>query len=294
MDKKVITALGTIAVGGLLFGTSAFAAITQPSGYDLYKEALKNTKAVQSLTPMIELSVRDNGEEIFKVNFVTKLDKETKISSSDIVFDVQNQQKNVDIFVNDGNTVVKSEGSDVYKMLKTNKEGFHKEGKYHGQGHLEDMESIIDALIGNIETFINVSETSDGTRVIDLQLSENQISPVINAVTSVAVKNMADHSSKAVPVEGGFHDGITPELPKLVKNIRVSKIDVKAEVNSENLIEEQAIFFEIIGEDAEGKSHELVVGVDAGFTDFNSTAPDKVDLTGQEVQQIKHEFKHPR
>ena len=294
MDKKVITALGTIAVGGLLFGTSAFAAITQPSGYDLYKEALKNTKAVQSLTPMIELSVRDNGEEIFKVNSVTKLDKETKISSSDIVFDVQNQQKNVDIFVNDGNTVVKSEGSDVYKMLKTNKEGFHKEGKYHGQGHLEDMESIIDALIGNIETFINVSETSDGTRVIDLQLSENQISPVINAVTSVAVKNMADHSSKAVPVEGGFHDGITPELPKLVKNIRVSKIDVKAEVNSENLIEEQAIFFEIIGEDAEGKSHELVVGVDAGFTDFNSTAPDKVDLTGQEVQQIKHEFKHPR
>jgi len=294
MDKKVITALGTIAVGGLLFGTSAFAAITQPSGYDLYKEALKNTKAVQSLTPMIELSVRDNGEEIFKVNSVTKLDKETKISSSDIVFDVQNQQKNVDIFVNDGNTVVKSEGSDVYKMLKTNKEGFHKEGKYHGQGHLEDMESIIDALIGNIETFINVSETSDGTRVIDLQLSENQISPVINAVTSVAVKNMADHSSKAVPVEGGFHDGITPELPKLVKNIRVSKIDVKAEVNSENLIEEQTIFFEIIGEDVEGKSHELVVGVDAGFTDFNSTAPDKVDLTGQEVQQIKHEFKHPR
>lgn len=183
MDKKVITALGTIAVGGLLFGTSAFAAITQPSGYDLYKEALKNTKAVQSLTPKIELSVRDNGKEIFKVNSVTKLDKETKISSSDIVFDVQNQQKNVDIFVDKGETVVKSEGADVYKMLKTNKEGFHKEGKYHGQGHLEDMESIIDALIGNIETFINVSETSDGTRVIDLQLSENQISPVINAVT---------------------------------------------------------------------------------------------------------------
>lgn len=294
MDKKLIATLGTIAVGGLLLGTSAYAAIAQPSGYDLYKEALKKTTAVQNLTPSLEMLVKNNGNDIFKVNSVTKLDKETKVSSSEITVTVGDKEKNVDIYKGKGKIVVKSDDSEIYKVLESNKEGFHKDRKYHGEGHKEDMESIVDALMTNYEKFISTKDLSDGNKAISLQLSEGQISPVINAVTSVVVKNMLEHGDKVETVKGGFHDGLKPELPELVTNIKVNQIDLKAQVSGDNLIQEQTLVFALVGQDINGKTHELVVEMDTNFENFNTTTPETIDLTGKEVQQINHKFKHPR
>lgn len=291
MNKKLIATVGTVALGGVLLGSTAYAAISGTSGYDLYKQALKNTHEVQAMTPKTEVVVLDNGQQVIKVDAVSKVDTVSKTGSQNIQVDTPDGQKQLNIYMQEGKTVVKSADSQVYSILESNGKNFHKDWKQDDTGRLKDIENVIDAMAGNLQNFIGVQENTDGTKSVSLQLTDSQISPVIHAVTSLVANNLdLEHGNKGAT--GGFHDSLKVNLPKLVDNIKVSKIDVAAEINQDNLIAEQTQKFVITGNDAEGKSHELVISINMEFVDYNSTTPDKVDLTGKQIKVIEHQFKH--
>ncbi|ADG83473.1 hypothetical protein [Thermincola potens] len=298
MNKKLMAILGTVAVGGVLLGTTAFAAISGTSGYDVYKEALKNTYAVNSITPKTEVTVKDNGKLLFKVDAISKLDKEKESMSNSVTVTSGGLQKTVDMYRQDNKTVIKSSDSSVYNVLQRGRERNHKkEWREDDPGRIKDIENVADALTGTIQNYITLNSNPDGTKEVALQLSDKQISPIINAVASLMVKNL-DKELKHMgnkPMDFAFENSLQDKLPRLVDNIRVSHIDVEAKINKDNLIQEQTENITITGTDAKGNAHEVVINIDTGFSNYNSTTPDTVDLSGKQVNIISPEnYRHEK
>jgi hypothetical protein len=122
-------------------------------------------------------------------------------------------------------------------------------------------------------------------------MSDNQVSPVINAIASLVVRNAGKEGEHRGTGHMGFafDSSLHDKLPKLVDNIRVSRVDVDAKINKDNLIQEQTESFVITGTDANGKTHEVTVSIDTSFSKYNSTVPDEVNLNGKQVKEISHQ-----
>jgi hypothetical protein len=285
-------------LGSLMLSATAYAAISGTSGYDVYKQALKNTYAVSSMTPKTEVTVKDNGNLLIKAATTTKLDKTNQAMSNTMTIVSGDLEKTLDIYNQDGKTITKSSDSSVYTVTEPGMERKHQndQWKQEDPGRIKDIENVADALVGNVQNYITLNENSDGTKEVSLKLADSQVSPVINALASLVVKNadrQGGHGMYNDKADTAFITGLRDKLPKLVDNIRVSTADLDATVSKDNLIQNQAENLVITGTDANGQNHELAISVTTGFTGFNSTTPDKVDLTGKQVKTVQHEKRGP-
>jgi hypothetical protein len=77
------------------------------------------------------------------------------------------------------------------------------------------------------------------------------------------------------------------ELPKLVDGISISNVDLKADINGQNLITAQEAKITINGQDADGNTHTIIINASIDFSAFNQTTPDTVDLTGKQVETMQ-------
>lgn len=296
MNKKLTTILATVAVGGVLLGTSAYAAISSSSGYDVYKQAFKNTYGVSSITPRTAVTVKDNGKLVLKVDSVSEIDKANNSMSNNVTVSSGGLQKTMEIYSQDGKTIMKSSDSDVYNVMDNSGKRIHRmDRKEEDPERFEDIENVVDAFAGSVQNFINLSENPDGTKEVSLQMSDTQVSPVINAAASLVVRNTGKGGHSGGHMGNVFDSSLQEQLPKLVDNIKVSRVEVEAKINKGNLIQEQSEIFVITGTDSSGKTHEVVVDIDTDFSNYNSTKPDKVDLSGKQVKQISNKgFRHGR
>lgn len=291
MNKKLMTIAGTIVAGTVMLGASAFAAVSGTSGYDVYKQAFKNTYAVHSITPKTEVIVKDNGNLLFKVDSVSKIDKDNKSMSTTTTVAAGDLQETVNVYKQDGQVVIKDSNSNVYNVMESGKGFKHKREWENDGSRQKDIENIADALAGNFQNYITLNDNTEGTKEVSLNLSENQVSPVVNAVASLVVKNIdrekhgnfrQDEGHMKLALENGLKD----KLPKLVDNIKVSQVVVDAKITKDNLINGQNENITITGTDASGKTHQVTVSVNTDFSGYNNTVPDKVDLSGKQVNLI--------
>lgn len=303
MNKKLITIAGTIAVGTVMLGASAYAAISGTSGYDVYKQAIKNTYAVHSITPKTEAVVKDNGSVLFKVDSVSKIDKDSNTMSTTATVAAGDLQESVAVYNQAGQVIYKDSSSDVYNVLNSGKRmRDEKEPKVEKNltekdaGRVKDIENVADALAGNLQNYITLNTNTDGTKEVSLNLSENQVSPVANAIASLLIKNMDKENGKHQgfrPNEDqmmqALQNGLKDKLPTLVDNIKVTQVAVDASITQDNMIAGQTENLTVTGTDAGGKTHQLTVSVSTDFSGYNSTVPDKVDLSGKQVKQMDNE-----
>src|SRR4051794_34028845 len=101
MNKKVLAIGSSILVGSLLLGATAFAAISTNTGYEAYKSALKNSITLKSVTPKVDLVIKDNDNLLAKVDANVKMNKAAKTMSSTISVDNGLQQKTFDVYKTD-------------------------------------------------------------------------------------------------------------------------------------------------------------------------------------------------
>ena len=297
MNKKLMAIAGTVALGSLMLGATAYAAVSGTSGYDLYKQAFKNTYAVNSITPKTQVVVKDNGDLLFKVDAATKLNKENETMSNIVTVASGDQQKTFDIIKQNDQTIFKTSDSNVYDVSQADrwKRPNQEKRKEDDPSRIRDIENVVDALAGNIQNYITSTENPDGTKDVSLALTDNQVSPVVNAAASLAVKNIGSERGFGGHAEGfdsAFVSSLQDKLPKLVDNIRVSHVDVDAVITKDNLIKSQVENLTITGTDANGKTHEIAISVDTGFSGYNSTTPDTIDLTGKQVKTVTRGGEH--
>lgn len=295
MKKKWLVLGSTVGVSGLIMATTGFSVLASTSGYDAYKSALKNTRTAQSVTVQASASLQDNGSALASAAGSFKVSLDAKAASGNADVTSNGTQQSLSFFKQDGQTVLKSGSSDVY-YVEADKERKGMAGhKLDGKEVPQQVETVIDALVGNLKDYVAVDAKADGSKAISVELSDTQLPTLVNVIAPLIIKEAAnpDHhgmhrEQKADAADLPFEeDLLQPALPQLTQNIKIDKVSVKANVNASNLIDHQEAELVVSGQDDSGASHQVTLHVQADLSGYNSTTPDTVDLTGKTVENVK-------
>ena len=301
MNKKSIAIGLSIALGSTMLITTAFANTTGETGYDTYKSAIKNTLIAKNFTENAVITVKDNGNVIASVNNSSKLSLDNNAVSGSTSINAGGQTYTIETYNQDGKAIFKSSDNPVYNVMtkdQNSKEFKNKKSENEGLNStkLNDGELLVDALVGNLQNYVTLDNKSDGSKEISASLSDNQLPAVVNAAASIVVKNAANEGNRMGMEKGdaAFTKNIINSIPKLVDNIRVENVSLKAQINPDNYIVNQVINIIISGKDANGTVHTITADIDMNMLQFNNTTPDQIDLTGKQVNNVTKEFNRTR
>jgi hypothetical protein len=289
MNKKM-TAIGvSIAVGVTLLATTAFATVSSTSGYDAYKSAIKNFMTVKNVTSNINVTVKDNENTVVSYSTDMKIDKDNMSMSKATTISSGGQNKTTNTYLEDGKTITKSSDSDVYTVIAMNpnkKQIGKMVNAAPNDTRVKAIENVADAVVGNIQNYVKLDNPGTNDDV-SLKLSNDQVPAVVNALANLVEQTKLNANEKGIRKPLGQGMNITDKLPKLVDNIKISNVDLNAKIDNNNQMSSQDVTINVTGNDASGVSHTISIIVNAAFTDYNSTTPDKIDLTGKQVKEIQ-------
>jgi hypothetical protein len=275
MKKKWLIAGGAFGIGAVMLLVSGFSAMASTSGYDAYKTAMKNTKAVSSLTANVELTVTDNGTKVLAGTSDIKLSQELKSGSMSATFGGNAKTHSLNVFRQDGKVIFKSSDNEVYRVQEHNASKWEEDGV--APNPPKAVEQVFETLMGNIRELATVESASNGGKHAVLHLSGSQIPAVANVIGTLAVSKLADS------------DHWNVSFPKLTDNIKVEEINLDANINANNVLEQQLAEIKITGTDDSGNNHDLAIQLHIDFSGFNQTVPEKIDLTGKQIVEIQNE-----
>jgi hypothetical protein len=296
MKKKWLVLGSAVGISSIVMLSTGFSAMASTSGYDTYKAALKNTKTIQSVTVQGAAALKDNGKVLVDASGSFKVSHDNHAASGSSVVKANGMQQSLNVYNQNNETVFKSDASDVY-YVNQEKE---KHSKVHdpSQGDMsQHAETVIDALVGNLKDYVTVSPKDDGSKEVSVQLENAQIPTVINALAPIVIS----HATKQGHGEGNIADKPKEQLfnkdmfksvmPQMTQEIKIDKVAVKANINADNYIEHQEADVTVSGKDDNGATHQVTLHLQADLSGYNNTTPDTIDLTGKNVQQIKHDHK---
>ncbi len=275
--SKIIISL---ALGTVMFTTTAIAQVMNKSGYDQLKDSVKYTAEscttqLKSYTLDTSLIVKNNGKVVLSQNELSKFDvsKQVKESTSTTL---ENSTKRESYSYSDANGYInKNSDQDVYYVSEftTPREMVVPSNPFKEKG-ASDVEKIADALVGNLKDAVVVAENADGTKTLSGSLSESQIPALINAVVSLQSKR--EFSNPHNNPSG---------MPIMTKDIFVKEIKGNMVTTKEGLIQSVLGSGAISGKDESGKEYNLTVEILAKITNIDSTKITKPDLTGKKVEK---------
>lgn len=282
--KKKTVLLLSFTIGLLLIATTALADITNKSGYEQLKDAIKDTAEICStdldnFTMDASMVIKDNGKVLASENSVSKYDRATNTVESNNTSQNIGGDSNSYYNYSDKTTDIRHHsGDDTYYVIEykdEKKEDFSFNNPFK-EDQAADVERIIDALVGGLRDHVSVKENSDGTKEIYGSLNEVQIPALVNALASFQMKQEFSY------------DRNNQNL-RLAEDIYVKGVGGSAQVNKDGLLESILGTATLSGKDAEGTVHELTVDILVKLSDINSTTISKPDLTDKKV--VKEEGK---
>ncbi|WP_409343128.1 hypothetical protein [Paenibacillus sp. MBLB4367] len=304
MKKKWVTLGSAIGISSIVMVTAGMSVMAGTSGYDTYKSALKTTKAAKSVSVQAEAVVQDNGVVLTSANgsFKASLDNKTGSGTVDVTSGGAGQK--LSFYKQESGTVLKSADSDVYYVRQDEQDKQDKRKKAKepiDQAIPQQVETVIDALVGNLKDYVAVDAKADGSKEVSVELTNAQLPAVVNAIAPIAIKNaVKEHhdggKEEAVDNKGElpFNKDFLGQEPQLSQDIKIDKVSLKAVIDASNYITHQEADLTVSGKDEAGTPHVVTFHVNADLSDYNSTTPDQIDLTGKQVQTIKNDHKWKR
>lgn len=278
--KKKTAMLMSFTLGTLLFATTALADIATKSGYEQLKDSLKLTaeKAsgeFDSFTLDISFVVKDNGEIVMSQNELEKYDRKNSTRESTTARESIFGEKYSGYNYSDKHTMIAfSNGDNTYHVNEfTDERKFNTLENPFKKDSAADVEKIADALVGSLKDYVMVNENPDGSKALSGSLSEVQIPPLVNAVSSFTLKQQ-------------FNRPYEQKGLNLSKDIYVKEIKGTASVNKDGVLENVLGTAVLSGTDAQGKAHEISIEILGKMSDINATVVTKPDLSGKNV--VKH------
>ncbi|NRF91006.1 hypothetical protein HQN89_08230 [Paenibacillus frigoriresistens] len=297
MNKKLAMLGLGVAVGSMMLVTSVYAGVGDAPGYETFKSAFKQTAAVKNVTRQVNVSLQDNGASLLNVKSTIKSTGVDQTGSAVVNVKSGKDEQTIHFYSQDGKQIVKTEDSEVYKVLEG--EGMPGKFKGHDQANhtpdpqvISEVENVVDALVGNLKNYVTMSEAPGNVKDIHFKLSGSQISPVVNTIGSLVIKHgTAENSHRPIPAKadtlGVDVTTLKNSLPQLVTDIKMDEVEVTASVDADNHITNQTAQIHISGKDAQGAAHDVVLSVDMTLSSLNSTTPDTIDLNGKQVETVK-------
>jgi len=295
MNKKLaMVGIGAV-VGTMLLASSVYAGVGDAPGYEALKTAVRKTAAVDNVTRQVNVSVQDNGQSLLDVRSTIKTDRASEAGSATVAVASGGVQMMVAFYNQDGKHIIKTDGSDVYKLLPGQEEHAsahrpHWDGPADPEAGRE-AEQVFDALVGNLKNYVVLDEGPGSTKDIRVQLSGSQIPTVVNTIGSLLIKHGAaaqgEHQLTPADTLGFDTASLREAMPHLTQDVKIDEVKLNATVDADDHITNQTAQIEISGKDADGRGHAVVVSMDMSLSSLNATVPDKVDLSGKQVEELK-------
>lgn len=281
ISKKMAMGI-SLAIGTLMFATTAFAEVASKNGYEQLKDALKFSAEscsgkLQNYTVKSSFILKDGSMVVNQEDSVNKYDNSknaveytsTTVNGNGTKYEGYNYADlNCDIFYDrEADTYHET---DYTTAKKENYFNFSNPFKQKGSS---DVERIVDAVVGNLKDYVVVNQKTDGSKEFSGSISQAQIPAVANAVVSYAVKNR-------------FGEQYTRErlkIDKITDDIYVKEVKGNAVAGKDGLLQSIIGTGVISGKDEKGNAHELTFEVLVKLENVNSTSVKKPDVTGKKV-----------
>ncbi|WP_407309554.1 hypothetical protein [Desulfosporosinus sp. SB140] len=287
MNKKTIAMATSLAIGGSLLFGAVFANASQLSGYEAYKNAIKDTKKLQNETIDFKASIADNSSSLVNVSSNVKLNESADAMSNITTVKSGNTTQTYSSYEQDGKNITKNSNSDQYLV----REDRHKNSSAvkESQNPIveKSMEVVVDTLVGSMQSDVATTDGADGTKTVAININQNDVTPLVNALTSLAF-TAENH-------RGSYHNDNTDQnnmkdlkdvIPLLQSDINVVSVTSTGTINKDDIVTSQSATIVVSGKDAQGTQHELTFTIDLNLSNINSTTPDKIDLTGKQVKTM--------
>ncbi|TBL76607.1 hypothetical protein [Paenibacillus thalictri] len=284
ISKKAIPVLA-FAVGASVFVSTAFADMLLGSGYDRFKNSIKNTAAqletgLNSYTIEGLFSLKDNNQLLLQSTFVNKVEPGKSENTSSTQTANGETEKHYS-YSDKKLSVWKSGSDDKYyateypdDMNRNGGKSFDNPFKEKGA---QEVEKIVDAMVGNLKDNVQAEERPEGGRIYSGSLSEAQVPAVVNAVSSFGFKQMIGQQGRMEK---------EANLPKIESDIFVKKVTGKAVENKAGLLENVTGDIVLTGKDKNGVQHDLLLNVAVKLSDIGNTKVTTPDLTGVNVEKV--------
>jgi len=288
MNKKLVAMVTSLVIGGtVLFGT-AYANASQLSGYEAYKSAIKDTKNLKNETVNLKVSVSDNGTNLIDTTSNVKMNLDSNAMSQVTTATSGTDSQTFSTYRQDGKNIFKSSTSDVYNVAENKHKDSNKKKEVENPQVAKSVETVVDTLVGNMKDKVTVTDNNDSTKKVSISLNENEVTPLVNALVSMAaIKSSSEsmHNDKADAVN------FKKVLPQLQNDIKVKDVEVIGTITKDDILNNQVAKVVLTGTDAQGKTHEITINATIDLSNINSTTPDTVDLTGKQVKTMTNGFK---
>lgn len=280
-NKKALIAV-SFCLGAVMFVTTAFADIASKTGYDQLKEAVKFTaescsKEFQSVTIDATVTLKDNGKMLTTSSSTEKVDNAKKMRMSSTSSEYGTGDKDSSLSYTDNkNSIWYNSDSDVYYVTEyTDAYGFSPFSNPFEKDRVNDIEKILDALVGNLKDYVVVDEKPDGSKELSGSLNEGQIPALVNAVSSFAFKQTFS----------GYARDEKVSMPQLLDDIFIKNVKGNAVINKDGIIESVLATGVLSGKDKSGNPHDLTIEILVRISDVNSTSVSMPDLKGKKVEK---------
>ncbi|MDT8716494.1 hypothetical protein IAI10_07465 [Clostridium sp. 19966] len=291
MNKKKITMFTSLVLGGcLLFGTVLVNA-SQLSGYEKYKQAVLDTKNLKNETAALKVSITDNGTSLADLTENFKQNQAANAMSSSTAIKYGGNTQSINNYLQDGKRIEKTSDSSEYLVSGAKNKKYEKKDKTENPQVMQGIGVIIDTLVGSMKDGVTAIDNGNGTKNVNIQLNDTQITPLVNAVVSIAMAKDNEFNNKNQKAD---IENLKNILPQLQSDVKVESVISSANINSNDVIASQSAKVILSGKDASGKVHTIIINADLQLSNINSTTPDKVDLTGKQVKTIENGFKGHR
>lgn len=299
MKKKLFTIGGAILLSGTVMLTSAFSSFASTSsGYETLKSAMKNSVQVENATMQADLSVKDNDSSVIQIQSTFKSDIKQNMNSGVMILDQDDEDITFELFNDTEQMVIKSSNSDTYYVMPIEDVDADEEKNNDSDEQdlilSQEVEQIIDVLVGRYKSSFELITQDDGTQIVDLSLDKEEIPVMLNAVGSAIIRNnevdqdevSEDELANVHPLSAGIQ---AVSLPELTDDIYMNHIQFKTVINNEEQIEDMLLILQFNGKDTSGEEHLVEFNLHLTISDINQTSVDIIQLEGKTVEILSNE-----
>jgi hypothetical protein len=293
--------IASISLTALILAGTTISAFATNDGYELFKEAMKNSHKIKNASVSIEASMKDNGNLIQGMKMNTDYNLNDKLGKSNVIIETPDKTTNFNVFYQDNDLILKNNEIDKYFMIQgdelTEAEQKEKFESHHNPELLNLAENVFDTLTIQTHDDFVISE-ENGQQIITANLTEDEIPSLIHQGSNYMIKKMLETHENAKMEASKYpflSEDITVKMPLLVDDVKLEQVKIVTTLTEDKLIDDQKVYVKFSGKDKNGEKHIFESMMNMDYTNINNTSiqAESIDLKNV-VTLDKSLFKHGR
>ncbi|MHB8063730.1 MAG: hypothetical protein ACYDG2_14035 [Ruminiclostridium sp.] len=314
-NKKV--RMGIVVLAAVtLFTATAFASNStyNNGGYEAVKQIIKSSQETKHLSSASfdgTFQMSDNGKVIAEMTGDVKENLEGKEAGGNVQIKLMGKEQDLSFFRSgEASYLVDKTNDKYYQLVNMTKDTYekHKAISRENEAGEQQMdktgEALMDYFMGDLKSQFELTQNTDGTKSITLDLNQNEIPVPMNLLVGIAAENNRDFSNMdyedgrdlaqkellmgKLPFLKEFSE-LGKDMPKLKQDVKLTGFLVKLNVDKNNQIKAFDVKINATGKDMNEEYHEISFSGSLNVKDINSTSVDTFSPDGKSIETIDAE-----